>query len=444
MPSRVAKIGALGVVGILIGGSLSLVEAQRGTPDAAHDVAIIATYTLPDIPLADLQNDVLPDHPIGDDEGLFLGGVGSDLWHDRDAPEHEFWLVTDRGPNLEVEVEVASDTEERRTFPVPDFTPLILQVRSADGALTVLDAIPIINSRGEPVTGLSNLMDADETPFDSTGEKRLDFNQGGLDVEGLVRTADGEFWLADEYRPSLVHVNASGTVLERYVPEGVALPEAGYPVAATLPAIYDQRANNRGFEGLALSGDERTLYAVLQSPLAHPNEDAGEESRAGRILAIDVASGQSVSEYVYQFEDADEFDCTPDENRCDPDDMKLSGIVWIDEATLLVLERTDQEARLYLVDLSGASDILGSAWDDPNTSPSLEELEDPIAAGVTPLPKTLMVTLDALPQMPDKIEGVAVVDTETVAVINDNDFNVSGDEVPSQLLLIRVLPPATP
>jgi hypothetical protein len=253
-----------------------------------------------------------------------------------------------------------------------------------------------------------------------------------------VRTADGEFWLAEEYRPSLVRVDASGTVLERYVPEGVALPDAGYPVAATLPAIYQQRANNRGFEGLALSGDERTLYAVLQSPLAHPNDDAGDESRAGRILAIDVASGQPVSEYVYHFEDADDFDCTPDENRCDPNDMKLSGIVWIDEATLLVLERTDQEARLYHVDLRGASDILGSAWDDLDTSPSLEEFENPVEAGVTPLPKSLLVALEALPQMPDKIEGVAVVDKETLAVINDNDFNVSGDEVPSQLLLIQV------
>jgi hypothetical protein len=432
------------MVVILIGGWFPLVDAQQGTPDAAEEAAVIATYDFPDIPLADLQNDALPEHPIGDDQGLFLGGVGSDLWHDRDAPEKEFWLVTDRGPNLEVDVEVAGDTEERRTFPVPDFTPLILQVRAGDGALTVLDAIPVVNSRGEPVTGLSNLQHADETPFDSTGEERLDFNQGGLDVEGLVRTADGEFWLAEEYRPSLVHVDASGTVLERYVPEGVALPEAGYPVAATLPAIYHQRASNRGFEGLALSEDERTLYAVLQSPLAHPNDDVGEESRAGRILAIDVASGQPVSEHVYHFEDADDFDCTPDENRCDPDDMKLSGIVWIDEGTLLVLERTDQDARLFRVDLSGASNILGSAWDDLDTSPSLEEFDHPVEAGVTPLPKTLLVALDALPQMPDKIEGVAVVDKETVAVVDDNDFNVSGDEVPSQLLLIQVLPPATP
>jgi hypothetical protein len=443
MFSQMTMIGSLGMAVILVGGSLSLADAQDGTPDAAAEAAIIARYTLPDIPLAKFQNDALPEHPIADDQGLFLGGVGSDLWHDRGAPENEFWLVTDRGPNVDLDVEVDGRTEERRTFPVPDFTPLILHVRTEDGALSVLDAIPIVNSRGEPVTGLSNLKD-DETPFDVTGKEQLDFNQGGLDVEGLVRTADGEFWLAEEYRPSLVHVDASGKVLERYIPEGVALPKAGYPVAGTLPAIYDQRANNRGFEGLALSGDERTLYAVLQSPLAHPDEDAGEESRAGRILAIDVASGQPVSEYVYHFEDAKEFDCTPDENRCDPDDMKLSGIVWIDDATLLVLERTDQDARLYRVDLSGASDILGSAWDDPDTSPSLEELDDPVAAGVTPLPKTLMIALDALPQVPDKIEGIAMLDMETVAVINDNDFNVIGVEGPSQLLLIQVPLSATP
>jgi hypothetical protein len=124
--------------------------------------------------------------------------------------------------------------------------------------------------------------------------------------------------------------------------------------------------------------------------------------------------------------------------------MKLSGIVWIDEATLLVLERTDQDARLYRVDVSGASDILGSVWDDPDTSPSREEIDDPVAAGVTPLPKTLMIALDALPRVPDKIEGVAMLNMETVAVINDNDFNVIGVEGPSQLLLIQVPLSATP
>jgi hypothetical protein len=125
---------------------------------------------------------------------------------------------------------------------------------------------------------------------------------------------------------------------------------------------------------------------------------------------------------VYALEDAAAFD--PGLEDGDQNEVKLSGLVWLDESTLLVLERTDEVARLYRVDLNGATDILGSAWDDPATSPSLESLDDPAAAGVLPLPKTLAVDLSAIPAMPDKIEGVAIVDDDTIAVSNDIDFAV--------------------
>jgi hypothetical protein len=435
-------IFSLGLVALALGGPLPRASAQEATPLAADEAAIIETYTLPDIPLASLQNEALPDHPIADDHGMFLGGVGSDLWQGPDDPDDEFWLVTDRGPNDEVEV----DDDDRRTFPVPDFTPLILHVKAADDALTVVEAIPIVNQAGEPVTGLSNLEGSDEKPFDVTGQEELSFNPDGLDVEGLVRTADGGFWLAEEYRPSLVKVDANGKVLSRYVPEGIELSGAGYPVEGTLPAIYGLRKENRGFEGLALSGDGKTLYALLQSPLSNPDEDTGEASRAGRILAVDTATGAPVAEYVYRFEAAPAFD--PSLKKKDQNEMKLSGLVWLDEETLLALERTDEAARLYTLDLTDASDILGSAWDDPATSPSLEsqDLQDLAAAGITPLAKTLLVDLEALPEMPDKIEGITVIDGETVAVINDNDFDIDefdesgqhiGEGRQSQLLVIQ-------
>ena len=35
-----------------------------------------------------------------------------------------------------------------------------------------------------------------------------------------------------------------------------------------LPAEYSDRRDNRGFEGIALSEDGRTLYAIMQNPLA--------------------------------------------------------------------------------------------------------------------------------------------------------------------------------
>ena len=41
-----------------------------------------------------------------------------------------------------------------------------------------------------------------------------------------------------------------------------------------------------------------------------------------------------------------------------------------------------------------------------------------------PLPKTLAVDLAAIPDLPDAIEGVAMVDDDTIAVSNDIDFAV--------------------
>ncbi len=103
--------------------------------------------------------------------------------------------------------------------------------------------------------------------------------------------------------------------------------------------------------------------------------------------------------------------------------MKLSGVAFLNPTTLLVLERTDLVARLYSVDLSKATDILNTKWDDAKITPGLEALEDPATAEVRVLPKSLVLDLKQFDEMPDKIEGVAVVDRNTVAVSNDNDFD---------------------
>ena len=103
----------------------------------------------------------------------------------------------------------------------------------------------------------------------------------------------------------------------------------------TLPPIYGMRKDNRGFEGLALSGDQQTLYAVMQSPLSNPKKKVGENSQNVRILAVKTTSGEPLKEYVYQLEAAHEFE------EIDQDEVNLSGLVWLDEMKLLVLERTD-------------------------------------------------------------------------------------------------------
>lgn len=44
----------------------------------------------------------------------------------------EFWTITDRGPNGQIKV----GKDKRRTFPAPDFDPMIVKVRAVHGVLT--------------------------------------------------------------------------------------------------------------------------------------------------------------------------------------------------------------------------------------------------------------------------------------------------------------------
>lgn len=381
---------------------------------AAAGPTLAGSYTLPDLPLATVENAVLPGN-IQDDHKLLLGSI-SDLWHARGDPPEEFWAITDRGPNGQERVQ----GQNRRTFPLPSFDPLLLRLRTEPGgAISLLRTIPLVGQSGKPIGGMPNLEGRDEAPFDARGQTRLGDSPSGIDPEAFVRTANGEFWLAEEYGPSLVRVDAGGKVLARYLPDELRLEGADYPVRAGLPGIYARRKQNRGFEGLALSPDETTLYAAIESPLANPNREVGDRSRNGRILAFDLVSGRPKAEYVYRFQPSSEFGDQPQ------DEMKLSAAVAVGPTGLAILERTDPVARLYQVDLSAATNILGTAWDDPSTTPSLEALAD-VPSGLTPLPKRLLVDLPGLPGVPPKIEGVALVDPSTLAFANDNDFDFTG------------------
>jgi hypothetical protein len=394
--------------------SLVLAAALIPHPSSAQDT-VIATYTLPDTPIKPFQNAVLPGS-IANDRKVLLGSIGSDLWRGPKDPRDEFWMLTDRGPNGQIRV----DGTNRRTFWVPDFNPMILRVKTEGETVKILQTLPIVGQSGKPVTGLPNLKGIDETPYDYSARDVLTFNPNGLDTEGLVRTAAGEFWIAEEYSPSLLHVDRTGKVLKRYVPEGVKLNGTDYPVAEVLPAIYSKRKINRGFEGLALSSDEKTLYLTLQSPLLNPDKNTGDASRNSRLIAFDIASEKVTAEYVYRFDVAKEFDPNP---KTTPEEMKLSAVVFLNPTTLLILERTDLVAKLYSVDLSQATNILNTKWDDFKTAPSLETLGDPAVANVSVLRKSLVLDLSSLNGMPEKIEGVALLDHNTIAVSNDNDFD---------------------
>jgi hypothetical protein len=394
---------------------VSLVGSSAAPAMAGHSAGprVVGTATLPNISLGGFSNGLLPGS-VANDRGVDLGGIGSDIYP-AERPG-EFWTVTDRGPNGQIKV----DGVNRRTFPVPGFDPAIVKVKVDGSKLRVLQAIPITTQHGKPVTGLSNQASRDEIPYTYDASTQLPLNPNGLDTEGIVRAHDGTFWLVDEYSPSLVHVSSRGKVLARYVPAGLSLTGADYPVIEALPSIFLTRKGNRGFEGLAqLPGGD--LVLALQSPLLNPSKKVGEASLNTRLLRFSPHRGKVTAEYAYRFDSVGVVD--PGED--DVTELKISSVVAAGPETLLVQERTDNAARLQRVVLRSRDNILGSRWDSAATTPSLEGLADPAAAGVPVLGKKLFIDFNTIPGAPKKMEGIALLPHNTLAVINDNDFGMT-------------------
>ncbi|GAA2248362.1 esterase-like activity of phytase family protein [Streptomyces amakusaensis] len=401
----IALVTAMAVAGTAIGAPAPAGKAEKPP-------RVVGSAVLDEIPLAEFSNSLLPGS-VSNDRGVHLG-VGSDLYPA--GRKGEFWALTDRGPNGQIRV----DGKKRRTFAVPEFDPALVKIRVSGDRVRVLTAIGLTTSSGKPVTGLPNQASRDEAPYSYDAGTPLDRNPSGLDTEGMVRADDGSFWLSDEYGPSLIHVSPRGRVLARYVPQGLKLTGADYPVIEALPSILLNRKLNRGFEGLAVlpGGD---LVAAVQSPLAVPDQAAGEASRNARLIRFSPEKRAVTAEYAYRFDAVG----VVDPGETDTSELKISSLVALDEDTLLVQERTDRSSRLQRVTLPPGAGILGGRWDDPSTSPSYEQLDDPSAAGVPVLGKSLLVDFGKVAGVPGKIEGVAVVGKRTLALINDNDFGMT-------------------
>jgi hypothetical protein len=67
--------------------------------------------------------------------------------------------------------------------------------------------------------------------------------------------------------------------------------------------------------------------------------------------------------------------------------------------------------------------ILGTKWDEPTTSPSLEQTTD-----IKTLAQKLLLNTDDMDGFIKKIEGIAWLDGSRWIIVTDNDFGVAGDK----------------
>ncbi len=363
-------------------------------------------------------------------------GLGSGLARRPGDPPDRLWAISDRGPNLKIKQAVRdygldhlrplAGIDGAKVMPRPDIGPTIAELSVTGGEVRFIRALPLRTQAGRLVSGLPlpGGGEADMEPtFDLEG--RLLPADGGADTEGLVALADGGFWAADEYGPSLMRIDSDGVVTTRWVPEGVS-GECDPPLTPILPALAGRRRLNRGFEALAISPGEAWLYAAFQSPLAHDDDETA--SRHARIWKIDAATGAVAAQHVYPFDRPSSFERDRQAGDVKRRDLKICEAVCVGPDRLLVLERISRTAKVYLVDLTGPG--APARHLTLEARPTLEAMapRDMAAAGVPVLAKTLIFSTDDAPEVVVDLEGMAVMSDRELILVNDNDFGTEGAE----------------
>ncbi|MEM6680695.1 MAG: choice-of-anchor I family protein, partial [Pseudomonadota bacterium] len=257
----------------------------------------------------------------------------------------------------------------------------------------------------------------------------LELDPFGADMEGIVFEQDGSFWTVDEYRPAIYHFNSDGVLINRFIAEGTAA-DVGMPAntfgTESLPEEYAERRANRGFEAVALDEEAGIVYAFIQTPLANPDRATSDNSDVIRILGIDMDSGEPVSEYVYLLEGSDIAHSKVD---------KIGDAVFTGDGTFQVIERdssVDPTGKKFIfeIDITHATNLLADdapALPEGRTLESLsaDELSD---LGIDAVNKIKVLNLPSIGYLAgDKPEGLTLLPDGRLAVINDNDFSLTGD-----------------
>lgn len=377
-------------------------------------------------------------------------GLGSGLTRRAGDAPGVVWAVGDRGPNLKIpfaverygltDLDHLAELPGAKVMPFPGIGPAISELRITGDHVECLSTIALRDRSGRPLSGLPLSVSGlpgqfSEPAFDISGNP-LSPDPSGADTEGIAAAADGSFWVADEYGPSIFHVAPDGIVLVRWVPQGCgdAFAGADYPVVEALPAIAAYRQLNRGFEALALSPDGRHLFLAFQSPLAHPDEEAHRHARHVRLWELEVATGAVTRQFLYLLDKPGTFRRDNAQLEVDRADLKLCDIAMIGPHAMLVLERASATTKLYAVALDDRR-ALDPRHLDIATRPTIEQ-ESAAGESLPHLAKTLILSTDDHPEIDADLEGVALLSPRTLLLVNDNDFGVDG--VPTRFWRIEL------
>lgn len=386
------------------------------------------------IPYEGANAKVKEDFPLG-----FLPSYGSSIAFKgvNANGELEFYGLTDRGPNGDgpnLPSLSGTGVTGAKIFPSPSFTPAfgLITVGKAGAVLTASTPIKVsasVDASGLPVApgsvgNSAELPVMDALKYDAAS--KATFNAGGIDSEAIVVDKKRNvLWVSDEYGPFIVKIDpATGIILNKYAP-GSGLPE-----------IFLKRRANRGMEGMALDTTTDKLHVFLQSPLTDGNatysvtgksEAVERYARFTRWVEFDPTTGTSGKMYAYPLDAADYQDGRTG-------NAKLGDVVALGNGKFIVIEQGAAPGgkvfnKLMLVEIGAATDIATAAFNVATSDLEKSSMSGAAVNGadwksVVALKKTQLLDLNAIGWLAEKAEGLTIVDGNTLALVNDNDFGL--------------------
>jgi hypothetical protein len=372
--------------------------------------------------------------PIGTFQGInFREGGFSGAYYVPKTNGKEFWVCSDRGVNVDAANANPSGCAPTydKVYSFPSYAPKIHRVRLNGDSVQIIQTISIKRPGGTTATGIINPTGfgstATEVPSTDTVQNCLNFaakttskDVWGIDCEGIVVDAAGNFWLCEEGGPTIWKLDQNGVVQKRYTP--YAGQVGAQSIDVQIDTCFKYRKNNRGFEGITIAPNGK-IYAMIQSPLLYPTKTVGENSRVHRILEIDPVTN-ATRMFVYL---NDGIIGASGSNQIRLRDWKIGDMAAINDTTFLVIEAalrgTTNVKRVYKINISAAS-VVTSALYGGSTLEALVDSAGLAANGVVPVRKSLFMDINGIGWDPalDKPECLAIINDSTIVIGNDNDY----------------------
>lgn len=334
---------------------------------------------------------------LGDTLGSFSSlAVQPGTWR-RTAKGYEgvLWTLPDRGRN-DPEAGLFYDYAGR-------VERMQMRIDMPNGTLGTLTMVPdkglvLKDFNGRPFTGADP---AEHTvtqrgvvlpaPASGVGAGKV-----ALDAESLQFTADGHFYIGDEYTANVYYFDAQGRLQGVIVPPLAIQPRRdGKPAFGSLAPPQTGRRNNQGVEGMGLSPDGTRLFVALQSATLQDSAQGNPAGRVNtRVLVYDVTTSptpqQPIGHYVmtlpaYAHDGKGKLDRT----------AAQSELRALDANRFLLLARDGNGLgkdgddpivykSVLLVDVAGASNLAGTAYETGTASVLADPASTTLKEGITP------------------------------------------------------------